>query len=81
MQQRHTSRTYIIYIATQHNTYTLSRPSSDVNMLRKKNISIRLSNNSQLCDLTCAPRPSTSTDMLRNNFTNGPFTTYTGNIY
>ena len=57
----------MIYIATQHTTSTLSRPSAYVNMLRKKNISTLLSNNSQLCDLTCAPRPSTSTDMLRNN--------------
>jgi hypothetical protein len=58
MQQRHISRTYMTYNATL-STSTLSGPSSYVNMLRKKNRSTLLSNNSQLCELTCAPRPST----------------------
>ena len=72
----------MIYIATQPTTSTLSGPSSYVNMMRKKNISTLLSNNSQLCELTCAPRPSTSTcsGTTYAHFTDGPFTTYTGNI-
>ena len=55
------------YNAASLSTSTLSGPSSYVNMLRKRDISTLLSINSQLCELTCAPRPSTSTDMLRNN--------------
>jgi hypothetical protein len=58
MQQRHILRTYMTYNATL-STSTLSGPSSYVNMMRKKNRSTLLSNNSQLCELTCAPRPST----------------------
>ena len=67
MQQHHIYRTYMTYNAATLSTSTLSGPSSYVNMLRKRDISTLLSINSQLCELTCAPRPSTSTDMLRNN--------------